>query len=482
MPRAAGISLPIEIDRGSAMPLPDQLVAVFRRLISTGVLHPDEPVPSSRRMSAHLGISRGTVETAYAQLGVEGYLVSRERSATRVNPDLPPALGERSRRRQPPAVPRRPPQHVVDLRPGFGGDNPLREPAFRRAWRDSLDTDPGPVDPLGQPGARWAIAEHLRLLRGTKVEPDDVILTSGSRDGIRLLFTSGLEGAIGVENPGFPGLRQAMTDRELVPFDVSAGLDESELDRIAPLVGAVVVTPNHQFPHGTTLPVDRRVRLLGWAAENDVLVIEDDYDSEARYRRTVVPTLYDLAVSLGVGAQVVHVGTFSTLLTSAVSTGYLIAHGPVTERLARTRTALGPAFSPVMQTAIASYLSSGGLRRRISRGRRRLRAAEAVLAEVGEIRGLVHEGRTLVIETDEHDARRLRAELAARGILVASLAAGWSGDSDVRHGIVLAHSNVEAPVLRQALRTVQRLTASAEAASGEAARLGEAAASEEAAD
>ncbi len=420
MPRAAGLSLPIEIDRDSAMPLPDQLVAEFRRLISTGVLHPDEPVPSSRRMSAHLGISRGTVETAYAQLGVEGYLVSRERSATRVNPDLPTALGESSRRRPPPTPPRRPARDVIDLRPGFGGDNPLREPAFRRAWRDSLDTDPGPIDPLGQPGARWAIAEHLRLLRGTKVDPEDIILTSGSRDGVRLLFTAGLDGAIGIENPGFPGLRQAMTDRRLVPFDVSAGLDEAELERIGPLVSAVVVTPNHQFPHGTTLPVDRRVRLLGWAAENDVLVIEDDYDSEARYRRTVVPTLYDLAVSLGIGAQVVHVGTFSTLLTSAVSTGYLIAHGPIGRRLADTRTALGPAFSPVMQTALASYLGSGGLRRRISRGRRRLRAAEAVLAEVGPIRGLVHEGRTLVIETDEAEAGRLRTELAAKGILGAA--------------------------------------------------------------
>ncbi|MDN5636356.1 MAG: PLP-dependent aminotransferase family protein, partial [Brevibacterium sp.] len=170
-----------------------------------------------------------------------------------------------------------------------------------------------------------------------------------------------------------------------------------------------------------------------------------------------VPTLYDLAVSTDAPAQVVHIGTFSTLLTSAVSTGYIIAHGDLGHRLGAMRTALGPAFSPVMQTAIASYLSSGGLRRRISRGRRRLRAAEAVVAEVGDIPGLVHEGRTLVIESTESIAARLRTELAERGILVASLAAGWSADSDVRHGIVIAHSNVEAATLRQALETVQSL-------------------------
>ncbi|WP_350271160.1 PLP-dependent aminotransferase family protein [Brevibacterium sp. CBA3109] len=450
--RADGIALPIDIDRDVSTSLPDQLVAEIRRLIAAGAVRPGEPVPASRRLAAYLDVSRGTVETAYAQLVVEGFLVTAERSATRVNPELPSTPRTRNPRMRSPQVPRRRLRSFVDLRPGFGGDNPLQEPAFRRAWRDSLDIDPGPIDPLGQPQARWAIADHLRLTRGMNVDPDDIILTSGSRDGLRLLLTTGVEGAIGVENPGFPGLRQAMSDRDLRPIDTTHPADGTP-DHL----GAVVVTPNHQFPHGTTMPIDRRVKLLEWAQATGVIVIEDDYDSEARYTRTVVPTLYDLAESTDTSAQVVHIGTFSTLLTSAVSTGYIIAHGDIGHRLSSMRAALGPAFSPVMQTAIASYLSSGGLRRRISRGRRRLRAAEVVVAEVGAIPGLVHEGRTLVIETRATTAARLRTDLAERGILVASLAAGWSADSDVRHGIVIAHSNVEAAVLHQALETVQSL-------------------------
>ena len=452
LPRADGVALPIDIDRGASTPLPDQLVAEIRRLIAAGAIRPGEPVPASRRLAAYLEVSRGTVETAYAQLVVEGFLITAERSATRVNPELPSTPRTRNPRMRPAQVPRRRLRSFVDLRPGFGGDNPLQEPAFRRAWRDSLDIDPGPIDPLGQPQTRWAIADHLRLTRGMSVDPDDIILTSGSRDGLRLLFTTGVEGAIGVENPGFPGLRQAMSDRVLQAIDTTH-LPDGTPDGL----GAVVVTPNHQFPHGTTMPIDRRVRLLAWAQSTGVIIIEDDYDSEARYTRTVVPTLYDLAESTDASAQVVHLGTFSTLLTSAVSTGYVIAHGDLGHRLSSMRTALGPAFSPVMQTAIASYLSSGGLRRRISRGRRRLRAAEAVLAQIGPIPGLVHEGRTLVIETTAATAAQLRSDLAERGILVASLAAGWSAETDVRHGIVIAHSNVEGAVLHQALETVQSL-------------------------
>src|SRR5690606_25405099 len=174
-------------------------------------LRPGDAVPSSRRLAKHLGISRGSVETAYAQLVVEGFLITAERSATRINPDLPAASTPVRPKNRVPDSPRRRLRNYVDLRPGFGGDDPLREPAFRRAWRESLDLDPGPIDPLGQPRARWAIADYLRLTRGMAVDPDEIILTSGSRDGLRLLLSIGVSGSIAVENPGFPGLRQAMS-------------------------------------------------------------------------------------------------------------------------------------------------------------------------------------------------------------------------------------------------------------------------------
>ena len=449
--QAEGIALPMNVDKGLPTPLPDQLTQELRRLISEGTLRPGDAVPSSRRLAKHLGISRGSVETAYAQLAVEGFLIAAERSATRINPDLPGASRTPHPRRRIPDSPRRRLRNYVDLRPGFGGDDPLREPAFRRAWRESLDLDPGPIDPLGQPRARWAIADYLRLARGMAVDPDEIILTSGSRDGLRLLLSTGISGSIAVENPGFPGLRQAMTDQHLVPLDTASSSS-------APAeVGAAVVTPNHQFPHGTPMPVDQRARLLDWAARGDALLVEDDYDSEARFTRTVLPTLFDLASSTGSAARVVHIGTFSTLLTSAVSTGYVIARGETSERLMSMRTALGPAFSPILQMAIASYLGSGGLRRRISRGRRRLRAAEEVVAEIGPIPGLVHDGRTLVIETTQEQAESLLRQLADRGILVASLARGWTGGNEARHGLVIAHSNVEAPVLQDALGEVKTL-------------------------
>ncbi|RAE39638.1 PLP-dependent aminotransferase family protein, partial [Burkholderia multivorans] len=122
LPRSTRESLGIALDHDS--PLPDQIVTGIRDLVARGELRPGEPVPASRKLAGHLGVSRGTVETAYAQLAVEGYLLTRERSATIVDPDLPAALLRRAQTPAPPPVPPRPPPRLLHLRPGPGGRDP----------------------------------------------------------------------------------------------------------------------------------------------------------------------------------------------------------------------------------------------------------------------------------------------------------------------------------------------------------------------
>lgn len=372
--QAEGIALPVNVDKGLSTPLPDQLTQELRRLISDGTLRPG--------MLCLRAVGWPSISESLAAVWRQ-----RMRSLPWRDSSSPPSVRPRG------SIPTCPPPRRrwapnTEFRTRRGGACATMSTCARGSAvtilcanrpfggpGESLDVDPGPIDPLGQPRARWAIADYLRLTRGMAVDPDEIILTSGSRDGLRLLLSLGVPGSIAVENPGFPGLRQAMTDQQLVPLDL-VGSSPARAD-----VAAAVVTPNHQFPHGTPMPVDQRARLLDWAARGNVLIVEDDYDSEARFTRTVLPTLFDLATSSGSSAQVVHIGTFSALLTSAVSTGYVIARGPISEELMSLRAALGPAYSPILQMAIASYLGSGGLRRRISRGRRRLRAAEEVVSK-----------------------------------------------------------------------------------------------------
>src|SRR5699024_12564325 len=114
--RTEGVALPLMVDRHLPTPLPDQLAQGLRRLIAEGALLPGDAGPSSRRLAAHLGISRGSVETAYGQLAVEGFLVTTGRTATRINPDLPASARTARARPRVPASPSPRLRSSVDLR------------------------------------------------------------------------------------------------------------------------------------------------------------------------------------------------------------------------------------------------------------------------------------------------------------------------------------------------------------------------------
>ncbi|WP_349829428.1 PLP-dependent aminotransferase family protein [Brevibacterium litoralis] len=450
--------LPVPLDRASTVPLPAQVAHAVRDSVRTGLLAPGDRMPGSRSWARDLGLSRGTVEAAYEQLRTEGYLVTRARGGTFVDPDLPAVLRRAGAVSPTPRPERTGPRVRVDLRPGAGGEPIAGDPRFRAAWRHALDAQDPEGDARGLPRLREAISEHLRLMRGTTVDPDDVLVTAGSRDGLalvlRALRETGASPLVAVEDPGFPGLRRTLEGLPTVPVPVDGeGMDPDALDalwRAGSRPGALLLTPNHQFPHATSMPAARRAALAQWAEDHRVTVLEDDYDSEARYAGGLTPPLFELS-----RRQVAHIGTFSTVLTPVVSTGYVVATGRLGSTLRRLREAAGPVVPLLTQRAVAEYLGTGGLRTRIGRGRRRMRAAERVAAEFAHLPGLVRAGRSLVVETSAEVSRRLRADLAAHGVAVGDLAAGWSGDAR-RHGLVLAHPNAEPDDLRRVLTRIAR--------------------------
>ena len=451
------------LDAGSGLTLPAQIAAAVRADVATGALRPGEPMPSSRALARTLGVSRGTVEASYDQLLAEDYLLSRPRSGMLVNPRLrsaapalvAPAGGTRTQRPIAPAA-------GLDLVPGHDSGSPMDDPARPSARRRAAD--PGhasgfrPVDPVGDLPLRQAVAEHLRLMRGLVVDPARVVVTAGSREGLALLLTAlagqGSELRVGVEDPGFPGLRRTLARRGVstVPLPVDAsGLGVPGAHDDVPEI--VLVTPNHQYPYGSVMPATRRTELLDWAATHGTLVVEDDYDSESRYLGPPPPALYGLAA----GAAVVHLGTFSAVLSRDVGTGYLLLPEELVEPVGTVRADLGCPVAPTLQRAVAGYLTDGGLRRRLQRSRRRLVAAHDIVAEVMDrIPGAVDQGRILVVERSAAQAAAIIAACADRGVLLGDLADGWSG-APGGTGVVLAYGNLAPTELARALAIVEKV-------------------------
>jgi GntR family transcriptional regulator/MocR family aminotransferase len=279
--------LVVGLDRTDPRPLGGQLADQVRDRITGGVLAAGVRLPSSRALAADLGVSRAVTAQAYEQLVAEGWLEGRHGSGTYVAPVDHHA--HRSRPRRPEPLPGRP---LIRLDAGTPWIDPRYAAAWRRAWRDvSTATPPrGYEDPRGLPELRAALADQLARTRGLDCDADEIVVTSGTVDGLRQVLNVLPRGPVALEDPGYRAAAETV---------LAAGRGLRDLPALEPVtdlsgVVAAYVTPAHQHPLGPVMSGAGRLTLLGAARAADAVVFEDDYDSEFRYDVAPVPALATL--------------------------------------------------------------------------------------------------------------------------------------------------------------------------------------------
>lgn len=484
--------LPIVIDRNSSIPVSTQVVSSIRDFVAMGSLKAGEAVPSTRSLAAQLGVARGTVVAAYDQLVAESYLVANpggkttvHQQAATLNQAEDAAANSRSMAgiRGPESEREDSKQQqtlqfdalahtelsstlsgyrqsgaaeldatILDLRPRSRRSVIVTDSGWREAWRSAaqFESVSGINAVQGLERLRRAIAEHLRLMRSMVVDPDDIFVTTGAREGLfQTLHALGGSAKVGVEAPGYPGLKRVISRTSADSVDVQVdelGVVVSAIDN----VDAVLVTPNHLYPVGGSMPAPRRHELLAAAAQQGFVVIEDDLDSEYRHVGPVMPSLWELAPEV-----VVHLGTFAQVLTSDARIGYVIAPRALHGELLSLRQELGSSPSPIAQRAIASYLESGGLRRQITKRRRDLSRRKAMVTQrLPSLSLHLNSGALAVIETaDAAAASQVISLCAEQGVLLDDLSEYWGIDSA---GIALGYGEVEIDQLQFGLEVVSQ--------------------------
>lgn len=433
---AVSAELAITLDRTSTVSLPQQLVTAVRELIRDRILQPGDAMPATRAWAEQLGVSRGTVVTAYEQLAAEGYVVAERGAATRVNPSLAithpetttdrPPTHARAPRTKPTRTHQTPALHpaqpvTVNMLPGQSSSEHLSTPAWRRAWRNAADGEFEAAPLGGAPEYLSAVSEYFRRMRGLARDPNQYLATAGGREGLALIVLTlaaerpGRPLRVGVESPGYPSLRLALQRLgcTLVPLPVDdQGLRTNALPQGDSRPDLVIVTPSHQYPLGGTLPITRRLELLEWARQESVLIVEDDYDSELRYVGRPLPTL--TALDEPNHDTVVLLGTFTTTVAPGLGIGLLCVPDALRPRLIDARADLGSPVSSVVQRAFAEYLDSGELARRAARMRRAYRQRRtAVLEAFAEVEHLtvspMDGGLHAVLHSQRSESGMLRA-------------------------------------------------------------------------
>ncbi len=340
---------PIAFDPDAATPMYRQLYGWIRRAILDGQLRPRQPVPSTRSMAAELRISRIPVLNAYEQLLAEGYLESFVGAGTcvaRLIPDhsLRPAAGKAAREtkatlevRGPRRVSRRgetltrtPVESGLSILGAFRVSLPALDRFPFEIWSKILARYTRRLandtlaygDVMGYLPFREAIAEYLRASRAVRCDASQILVTTGSQQGLQICAQVLLDpkDRVCMEEPGYPGARNAFVagGATVVPIQVDReGLDVERLIRRQPSVRAVYLTPSHQYPTGMTMSAARRMLLLNWAAVSGTWIIEDDYDSEYRFGNRPIACMQGMDRD----ARVIYIGTFSKVLFPALRLG-----------------------------------------------------------------------------------------------------------------------------------------------------------------
>ncbi|PBC61773.1 GntR family transcriptional regulator [Streptomyces sp. Tue6028] len=363
------------------------LTDALREAVRSGRLAPGTRLPSSRSLAVDLGIARNTVADAYADLVAEGWLTARQGSGTRVaeRTVVPPAPETAPRRREQ----GRP---AYDLVPGSPDLASFPRTAWLRAARRALTAAPhealGYGDPRGRPELRTALSGYLSRARGVRADPERIVICSGFADGLTLLGTvlrqRGVR-SVAVEAYGLD-LHWNLLHRSglrTVPLPLD-GLG-ARTDDLAG-VGAVLLTPAHQFPMGVPLHPERRAAVVDWARRTGGVILEDDYDGEFRYDRQPVGALQGLDPQ-----HVVHLGTASKSLAPALRLGWLVLPPSLAPEVTALKGGGGWSTGALDQLTLAEFLTSGAYDRHVRAARLRYRRRrDALVAALADRAPSVH--------------------------------------------------------------------------------------------
>jgi GntR family transcriptional regulator/MocR family aminotransferase len=343
------------LDSAAQDSLQNQIRTLLIKAITEGHIPVDSPVPSCRGLARQLSVSRNTVILSYEKLVEDGFLYARERSGYFVSPEFQPSLMRQqtvaseagasgldwSRRLvvNPSAC-----QNII--KPSDWRDYPypfiygqlddalfpfnawrecIRDANSRQAIRnwaiDSFDGD----DPL----LIEELRTHVLPERGIWAADDEVLISLGTQNSLyiisQLLMAPKI--TVGIEEPGYVDARNIFETSGARVIPIPLDSEGIVIDERIEACDIVYVTPSHQSPTTVTMTLERRRALLRKAREFDIILIEDDYDSEANFLSAPIPALK----SLDRDARVIYVSSLSKTLAPGLRLGYIVAPGTLVE-------------------------------------------------------------------------------------------------------------------------------------------------------
>ncbi len=339
--------------------------------ILNGKLEAEDKLPSKRTLAKNLGISLITVENAYAQLMIEGYIYSRPKRGYYVAKIMKqPPLHQEVKQNSKLQLPQK---QAFSFASGNVPAETFPYNIWSRLLRQVLtaanentllcDTSCGGIVQL-----RQAIAQHLYQFRGMQAEPEQIIIGAGTQVLYNLIVQLlGRNHIYALEDPGYPQLAAIYKANNVfcryLPMDKN-GVSREMLENSG--ADILHITPSHQFPTGIIMPASRRYELLHWAGQSSSrYIIEDDYDCEFRLYGRPISTLQ----SSDTAEKVIYINTFSKTLAPTFRISYMVLPSHLTTLFYQKLGFYSCTVSNFEQFTLAKFIEGSYFERHLNRMR-----------------------------------------------------------------------------------------------------------------
>jgi len=318
--------LTITLNSKLNIPLYEQIYRYIKEDICAGKIPYGEKLPSTRALSVYLEVSRSTVELAYEQLVSEGYIESvpckgyygaQLERLYHQKEQKPLAVGKTEKKKK----------YKYHFSTSGIDLHSFPYNVWRKLTKEVLSNNSADLfnsgDSQGEEGLRYAIKQYLYQARGVDCSEDQIVVGAGNEYLLILLgMILGTTHKVAFETPTY---KQAYRLFQNQGFQVTTvemdryGMQTEQLRETN--ANLAYVMPSHQYPLGIVMPMKRRMELLKWASEKEErYLIEDDYDSEFRYKGKPIPALQGNDQN----DKVIYLGTFSRSIAPAIRVSYMV--------------------------------------------------------------------------------------------------------------------------------------------------------------
>lgn len=376
--------LTFSINEDIGTPIYLQLYNYIKSEIQSGNIHFDTKLPSKRKLSDHLNISQNTIQSAYDQLIEEGYVIPKARRGffvckldniikLQVSQEINVPENVASKK----TVKYDFSYHGVDMENfPFGIWRKITKDVINEYDKELLKIG----DSQGNINLRKSIAEYLRQSRGVNCTFEDIVISSGTEYLFQILIQMFNKSSVyGLENPGYEKLNLLFKSNgaKFKPIKIDkSGMILEEIMRSK--ANILCITPAHQFPSGSIMPINRRIQILNWANEDENrYIIEDDYDSEFKYSGKPIPALQGLDTC----GNVIYMGAFSKSLSPSLRISYMVLPPKLMKKYKENLSYIFCPVPIIEQKVLYNFIQKGYFERHLNKMRNVYKKKREILVD-----------------------------------------------------------------------------------------------------